>query len=153
MTYVVQSDLEDRLTSEVVRQILDDDVDEVVDTSVLARVIEDAESYVESFLRGVYSLTVLRAQGTSCPTEVKRIVLDIATAYMWQRHPEYVRADGESILRRVRAELMDIRKGITRLNIEDSPEPAANQGGVAQSGDPLDTEVKDKYFLDGIGDF
>lgn len=128
-------------------------MDEEADADVVARVIEDAESYVESFLRGVYNLDTLRAQGTSCPTEVKRLCLDVATAYIWQRHPEYVRADGEAILRRVRNELTDLRKGITRLNVTSAPEPAENQGGIVESGDPDDTEIKDKFFVDGLGDF
>jgi phage gp36-like protein len=145
--YITLSDLEDRITETVVRQILDDNVDGTPDANPLARVIEDAESYVEGFLRGNYSLTTLRALGTSAPNEVKRLCLDIAVAHLYDRHPEYIRADGMKLMERARRDLIDLRKGVTRLDVVGSPEPAANEGGVMLSGDPEDpTPVPPKFF-------
>jgi len=153
-TYITQADLENRLTKEVVLQILDDESDQgnTFDDNV-ARVIADAESYVEGFLRGNYDLAAIRALGTGAPNEVIRLCLDVATSYMWERHPEYVRADGNELLKRARLELVDLRKGVTRLDIVDTPEPPANQGGMTQSGDPDDTDPHDPFFLRGLGDF
>ncbi len=147
MTYIVQADIENRLGVEIVKDILDDDHDGTVDAAVVAQVIQDAEAYVEGFLRGIYDLDVLRAQGTDCPTEIKRLCLDVATAYLWDRHPEYVRADGAKLRKQTREELMDLRKGVTRLNVVAAPEPAANQGGVTRSGDPDDADVPDPVFI------
>ncbi|MBU1028535.1 MAG: DUF1320 domain-containing protein, partial [Nanoarchaeota archaeon] len=80
MTYIVQADIENRISAEVARQILDDNLDGTVDANPLARVIADAESYVEGFLRTVYDLTVIRALGTGAPNEIKRLCLDVAVA-------------------------------------------------------------------------
>jgi phage gp36-like protein len=153
VTYIVQADIEARLTAEVVRRVLDDDRDLTPDAANLDRVISDAESYVEGFLRGTYDLTALRAMGTGCPNEVKRLCLDVATAMMWERHPEYIRADGESLLARAREDLRDLRMGITRLDVTGTPENAANQGGIVESGDPDDTEPPDAVFMNGLGNW
>lgn len=134
-TYITQTDLEARLSEATVRDILDDDADGYVDDDPLERVIADAESYVEGFLRVAYDLETIRALGTDVPNEVKRLCLDIATAYLWERHPEYVRADGDKLLMRARLELVDLRRGLTRLDIEGAPEPPANRGGETRSGD------------------
>jgi phage gp36-like protein len=144
--YITLSELEDRITETVVRQILDDNVDGTPDANPLARVIEDAESYVEGFLRGNYSLTVLRNLGTAAPNEVKRLCLDVAVSHLYDRHPEYIRADGRRLLERARRDLIDLRKGVTRLDVVGSPEPAANQGGVMLSGDPEEPEPVPKFF-------
>lgn len=146
--YITLSDLEDRITQAVVTQILDDNVDGTPDENPLLRVIADSESYVEGFLRGNYDLTVIRALGTSAPNEVKRLCLDVAVAYLYDRHPEYIRADGMKLMESARRDLLELRKGITRLDVVGSPEPAANQGGVVRSGDPDEIAPVDKFFND-----
>jgi len=156
VTYIVQSDLEDRIGAESVRQILDDDVDGTPDATPLARVIADAESYVEGFLRVAYDLAAIRALGVAAPNEVKRLCLDVAVAYLWDRHPEYVRADGDKLLDRARQDLVDLRRGLTRLDIVGAPEPPANRGGDVRSGDPDDTEPDDNVIFNkptGFGVF
>jgi phage gp36-like protein len=146
--YITLSDLEDRITQAVVTQILDDNVDGTPDENPLLRVIADAESYVEGFLRGNYDITVIRALGRSAPNEVKRLCLDVAVAYLYDRHPEYIRADGMKLMESARRDLLELRKGITRLDVVGSPEPAANQGGVVRSGDPDEIAPVDKFFND-----
>jgi phage gp36-like protein len=148
MTYVVQTDLEDRISSDVVRQILDDNADGAADVNPMTRVIADAEGYVEGFLTPVYDLTALRALGTGAPSELKRLVLDVAECYLARRHPEYIRAEWIKKLEVTRQELLDIRKGVTRLNIATAPEPAANVGGVVRSGCADDTDVREPVFRD-----
>jgi phage gp36-like protein len=146
--YITLSDLEDRITQAVLTQILDDNVDGTPDENPLLRVIADAESYVEGFLRGNYDITVIRALGRSAPNEVKRLCLDVAVAYLYDRHPEYIRADGMKLMESARRDLLELRKGITRLDVVGSPEPAANQGGVVRSGDPDEIAPVDKFFND-----
>lgn len=154
-TYIDQGDLEDRIGSEAVVAIADDNEDGTVDTSdtSIARIIKDAEGYVEGFLAPIYSLTALRALGASAPNEVLRLCLDVAEAYAIRRHPEYIRGDWKSKLEFARRDLVDIRTQRTQLDITTSPEPAANTGGVVRSGDPDDTDPADKVFLDGMGIF
>lgn len=146
--YITLSDIEDRITQTVVRQILDDNVDGTPDENPLLRVIADSESYVEGFLRGNYDIAAIRLLGTSVPNEVKRLCLDIAVSFLYDRHPEYIRADGAKLLEVARRDLIDLRKGVTRLDVVGSPEPAANQGGVVRSGDPINPDPAPKFFND-----
>jgi len=149
VTYIVQADLENRLTARVVRQILDDDIDGSPDAGPLAQVIADAEAYCEGFVRGNYDIAALQALGVGAPTEFKRLCLDVAAAFLVERHPEYIRADGDDMIERARRDLMDLRNGVTRMNVVGSPENAANQGGIVRTGDPDDpTPDRDKVFLD-----
>jgi phage gp36-like protein len=153
--YIVIGDLNDKISATVVRQILDDDLDGTADPTPVARAIADAESYVEGFLRVAYDLTAIRALGTNVPNEIKRLCLDVCVAFLWERHPEYVRADGAKMLVRVRQELIDLRRGLRRLDIVGTPEPPANRGGVTLSGDEDDPEPRAPFFLDpgSMGDF
>lgn len=148
MTYIVQADLEARISAEAVRQILDDDLDGTPDANALTRVISDAESYVESFLRGNYDLTYIRSLGVNVPNEIKRLCLDVATSYLWERFPEYVRADGYKLMSRAKSDLMELRESDRRLDTVDRPEPPANQRHVVNTGDPNNPQIEGKFFLD-----
>ena len=150
-TYITRADVESRVSEQVLREICDDNVDGQFKVQI-DQAIADAESYVESFLNGNYDLTAIRAMGhagtNDLPNEVKRLVLDVVTAYLWDRFPEYIRADGRRMRQDTRAELMDLRKGRTKLDITTSPEPAANQGGPTRSGDPDDPDPSERFFND-----
>ena len=148
MTYIVQSDIEARISAAVVLQILDDDLDGSADTTAVAMAISDAESYVEGFLRGNYDLTAMRALGTNAPHEVKRLCLDVAISYLWERHPEYVRADGMKMRANARRDLIDLRESVTRLDIVSTPEPAANQGGSVYTDNPT-TSTEENHVFNG----
>lgn len=149
--YIVQADLEDRVSAQVLREITDDDVDETPDATVLARVIADAESTVESFLRKVYNLQALRdlagADIDDVPNEIKRLCLDLAVAYLWDRFPEYVRADGRRMRQDALDELRDLARGLRRLDDIDTVEPTAQVTVQARSGDPDDPDPADKFFM------
>jgi len=153
VAYIVQADIEARVSAQVLRQCLDDNNDATADVANVARLIADAESYVEGFLRKEYDLTAIRALGVACPNEIKRLCLDVATAYLVDRWPDYVRVDGTKLMDRARRDLMDLSAGKTRLDVVGSPEPAANNGGVVRSGNPDDTEVVPHIFIDSMGDF
>lgn len=148
MPYWDQQDLEARISPETVRQIFDDDYNGNVDGSAIARLQADSDSYVDGFLRGIYTLPL-----TVVPNEVKRLSLDVAVAYAVDRWPDYVRVDGEKLRERARGDLMDLRNGKTRLDVVGTPEPGANEGGTVLSGDPDDPTPRDKFFIDGTGDF
>ena len=151
MAYVVQADIEARVSAAVVRQILDDDASGAADAANVNRVIADAESYVEGFLRGIYDIAALRVQGTGAPNEVKRLCLDVAVSYLYERWPEYIRGNWQELRERARMELKDLRNGVTRLDVVGAPEPARNQGGVVRSGDPDSPTPVAKVFLDRDG--
>lgn len=155
MAYWELSDLEDRLSAEVVLQILDDDNDGVVDVTPLERLQSDADAYVEGYLRGIYDLAVLRADP---PEQVKRLSLDCAAMRLARRHKEYVRHDWKQLKEDLDEELMLLRKGLVRLDVVGSPEPGANQGGSlvapGESGGVLTTGPL--LFFNGpcgMGDF
>lgn len=148
--YTTQEELEARVSAAVVRLILDDNNDGTADSDPIKSVIRDAESYAEGFLRGVYTLPI-----TPVPTELKRICLDVAVAYLALRHPEALRLfDGNRMLETARQELKDLRNGVTRLNVETAPEPAANHGGHVASAD-AEAEVPfsapAKFWVSGDG--
>jgi phage gp36-like protein len=146
--YVLKEDLERRLSVEVVKQIFDDENSGVADADPIEQIILDAESVVNGYLRGTYTLPI-----TSPPRVLKTISLDLAHALAHERHPEYVRASGKEQRERAMGMLRAIRKGEMRLDVEGSPEPGSNHGGAVETGNPYDPIVKPKIFADGTGDF
>lgn len=140
--YITQADIEARVSADVFRRCYDDDNNATADAAPVAGLIADAEGYVEGFLRGVYSLATVRA---APPHEVKRYCLDVAVAYMRERFPSLVRVDGASIFERVTRELTELRTQPRRLDVDGSPEPGANQGGVIYPG--VDTDIQDEPRL------
>lgn len=150
LPYWSLSDLESRISAEVVRQVLDDNNDGFADETSISRLQADSDSFVEGYLRGIYDLATVR---TTTPNQVKRLSLDYAVAQMAKRHPEYVRREFRPLEDAVRAELCEIRSGRVRLDVDSTPEPAANQGGDVWDGGDDATEPAVKFFTGGLGDF
>lgn len=151
MPYWAQTDLEDRLSAEVVIQIFDDDRDGEADEGPIERLQLDSDSFVEGYLRGVYDLDAVREDP---PNQVVRLSLDYAVAQCAKRRPEYVRRDFKPLEDAVKAELTEIRNGKVRLDVVGTPEPAANHGGAVVGGLDSDGEVV-RFFTGtgGLGDF
>ena len=147
--YIVQADLEQRISAERLKQIYDDNNDGTVDTDPIARLCKDASAKVAGYLRGVYDLAVIAADP---PEEVIRLTLDVAVAYAAQRHPEYVKRDWEKLMRAAESDLMRLRKGETRLDVVSTPEPAANEGGSVVST-TVDADGQPGRIFDDMGDF
>lgn len=147
--FIAQADVEDRLSETKVRRFLDDDNDGDPDTSVLNRLIEDAESKVKSYLGPVHTVSAVVA---AAPKEVKRLTLDVFTALAAQRHPEFARADWESLMKAAERDLKMLRDGYTNLGVDGAPEPAANQGAFFSSGDINDPDPRPRFFTN-FGDF
>lgn len=151
-TYLVEVDLSRRLTSEVMVQAFDDDEDGDADEDIVNDFIADAEDEVETRIAKVYGeagLTTLRAQGVSCPRTVKRLALNIFEVLMGHRHPEYIRGKWEARRERCDKDLDDLAARVTELaDVTGTIEPAVQEGGYVRSGDPDDTDLNEKLFVD-----
>lgn len=150
--YITQSDLENRISANVVRRIFDDDGDGTADAAAITRILADASAKVAGYLRTMYTLADIEA---STPEEVKRITLDVAVAYLTIRNPEYFRGDGAGLLKIAVDELKALRTGESRLDVEGSPEPAENAGGLVEEGDPslYQPDTFKPTFGWGFGDY
>lgn len=131
--YIAKADIEQRLSAPVVKRIYDDDNDGTADADPVNRLCKDASARVAGFLRGIYSLDAVAA---APPEEVIRLTLDVAEALAAKRFPRAVMRDWMPLWKVATDELKDLRNGVTRLDVEGSPEPAANQGGEVASGNP-----------------
>jgi hypothetical protein len=149
--YVAEADLVDRIGEQAVLDLLDYDRDGVADPDKVLRLLLDAVSYVESFLRPVYDLDLLRRMAPP-PNEVVRLALDRAEAELYCRHPEFARFDGYRAKERCDAELEKLRFGKRRLDVVGPPEPAANQGGTTGRFDSQQKPRTPRVF-DKLGDF
>lgn len=145
--YFTQADLEKRLSTDTVNAIYDDANAGSASAAPIAALIADSSSKVDSYLRGIYPLPL-----TVVPNEVKRLALDVAVAYAAQRHSEYVRRDWKTLMEQVERDLKSLRRGETRLDIQTTPEPAANEGGFVQNGTAADPATPFKMF-ENMGDF
>lgn len=148
------TDLADRLSQPVLVDVFDDDNDGTPDTGPILRVLLDAQSYVEGALRHVYDLSTLRGVDP-WPNEVVRLILDRAEGRVYMRHPEHAKFDAGRLLDRVDKELENlVNRGKRRLDVDGSPEPAANQGGTTSSSvtDP-DFPDPPKQFFSNFGFF
>lgn len=110
---ISQKDLEDRVSRQLVRAGLDDNNDGFSDAGPVNRILVDASSYVMGAIGGAYDFPI----GSPYPNELQRIALDVACAYLSIRHPEMVRFDGQAMLLQARAELKDLKNGVTQLDI------------------------------------
>jgi hypothetical protein len=84
-----------------------------------------------------------------------RLILDRAAATIAVRHPEFVRFDGSKAIDQNRKELMDLSTGLPSLDVDGSPEPAANQVGDVYSmvNDPNYPDPPAPIFGGSMGDF
>lgn len=135
--YITQSDLEAALPPQTLVQLTDDDGDGVADSYVVSSIIEDAEAEVDGYLVGQYptELGVDRLVKLSCK--------EIAMAFLFRRHPEYVRSYGEreradSLYKRALERLDRIQnaeQSLPDIVNEDGIRPK-NVGGIVSAGGP-----------------
>jgi hypothetical protein len=149
--YVDQSQVENRLSSAVVRRIADDNNDGASDSGPVNELIDSAEAMFEGAVRDVYTLTALRASGSF---RARQIVLDLVQALAAKRFPRAMGREWEPLMQDARTQLRDLREGRSALDVVGSPEPAANKGGEILTGSVEDgAEPLDPTFLGGFGDF
>ncbi|NIV29196.1 MAG: hypothetical protein GWN58_06705, partial [Anaerolineae bacterium] len=157
--YIVHADVVARLSAREVKDIYDDGHDGGWKNNLDAA-IKDAESTVEDSIQKTYGfsgLEALRAMGTDCPHSVKRLALDELQWRMGRRHPGYTNAAlWAQWHETIKAELAELRLRDVELTANDDGEglePAVNEGGIVESGDPDDPEPQVKVFADGMGFF
>jgi hypothetical protein len=148
--FFTDEQLFDRLSYAKAIDGLDDNNDGVPDGAAVRQIGADATSYIKGWLRPIYP--GLAAIEANPPGEVTRLALDAAYAYAVQRHPEVWRGDSKELFKSLRVELLDLRKGVTALDVETAPEPAANVGGEVISPDPY-LPIPDPVFTRGTGFF
>lgn len=153
MAIVTPAEFEARVGVNNVRAILDDDNDGSADANSIVRLLDDASSKVLGYaLAAGYDRTALLANP---PNELKRLVLDAAEALAAKRHPEIVRRDWRPLDEANIAELMNLRKGATRLDpvVPAGIEPPATRVvSVKVGGNVEPDDLPDRVF-DDMGDF
>lgn len=154
--YLTDANVAARITWQTISDVFDDERDGNWQGN-LEEFKLDAESEVEQSIAKTYGeagFAWLRAQGTSCPRACKRIALDVFEWRMGTRHPSYTNAAAWQKKRdKADADLKMLRLRDVELDTIGEPEPAQNEGGIVESGDPDDIEPKPKMFVDGMGDF
>jgi len=152
--YITQQDLEDRVSARVLREVLDDENVGLASADSVTRILKDASAKVAGYLRGTYDLTTV---ASVLPEEVVRLTLDVAVAYLAQRHPEVMRVDWTPLMEQADKELKALRRGDTRLDIEGPPEPPANTGGAVgegtEPGGVIAYDATRTTFQDGFSDY
>lgn len=150
---LIVNDLKDRLSSDVVEAILDDNNDGTPDTNPLYRLFADAVSFVEGVAGGHYNLTVLRNVSPT-PNEMVRLILDAAEWMAAKRAPEVLRGHDWMKLREInRQDITDWAKGQRRLDTDTTPEPALTQGGKTVSEIGVTPNASPPKVFDDMGDY
>lgn len=158
--YLDLADLQSRAGTDTVRAVFDDVGDVALDdtTPGVVAIIRDACAYVDGFLRVKYDIDAIHnLAALSMPNEIKRLSLDVAFAYMIQRHPKYFRGrEWRDLFEAARRDLESLAKGKTRLDIVGSPEPQAGLSVEFIQTEDVDSEgtvLADPRRFTDMGDF
>jgi hypothetical protein len=146
---ITREQLEARVSKTVLDRVLDDSGSGEADNDAVQQLLFDASSKVRGKIGPIVNLNELDPATAS---EVVRISLDVATAYLALRHPELLRRDGFKILELAEKELCDIRLGKADFGTESGPE-LQNHGVPVVTGNPDNPNCFPKRFSDGWGDF
>jgi phage gp36-like protein len=134
--YITDADVIAAIGETPLIAVSDDDNDGAPDPAVLAYAIESAEAEVESYLLGFYTFPL------TDPTDrlVRLSALDFAVAFLFERHPEYVRNRdskmGEIRYARAKERMYRIQQARQRLPDESQVAKPKNLGGIITSPDP-----------------
>ncbi len=151
--WLTQTDLEDRIGSELVRRLYDDDKDGVPDPGPVDRVLRDACSFVAGGLGPHYTVALLTTMAT-VPEEIVRVSLDVAEAYAAKRYPRVVKRDWIPLMNEARLDIKQIRTGAANLGVTGSPEPSElAQGNAYINGEDDPDNYPDTFFKTGFGSF
>jgi len=150
MPLVTRTQLENAMGAGVVRQIFDDENVGAPNEAAIAQLVAEVEGYLYSALQPLYPDSI-PFDDAEIPPVVFTMALDLAQAYARDRHPEYVRADGEALRKRVDATLDKIRSGAISLDSKTLPN-AHNAQVLYSSGMAAERALSPRYF-DNMGDF
>lgn len=134
--YIVDADLLAAIGEDPLNATADDDNDGTPDPTVLAQIIESAEAEVDSYLIGFYTFPL------TAPTDglVRLSALDFAVAFLFERHPEYVRnrdnKQGEARYTRAKERMYRIQQARQRLPEESQIQTPKNVGGLYTNTGP-----------------
>lgn len=145
-----RAELEARVSPTVLARCLDDSGQGDADQDAFTVLRDDCTTWVRGKLGPVFQLATLNADTAG---DVKRIAMDVARAYLCERHPEMMRQDAAKIFERCAKDIKAIRLGESSLGTEAPPEPAANHGARVTSGNPDDPDCIPRRFSDNWGDF
>ncbi len=123
MPYCTLDDLKDQIPEANIIQLTDDEGLGVVNQSRVDKAISVADSVIDGYLRGRYSLPL-----STVPELIKTIAIDIAVYKLYERRLELEMPEAMSNRYKNAIKLLDqIQKGLIKLGIE-SPETGPGQG-------------------------
>jgi hypothetical protein len=154
--FIVQKDLENALSPAVVLALFDDQSVGTASATAIAEVIDSAEAEVRSYLVNPFG-TPLPAAAFTDPL-LRLACIDFAIVFAYERHPEYVRSQGEtgkleSRWKRAKERMERIQAAMQRPATLDPSTKPSNVGGQVRSGDPKSPTPPAKSFANGTGDF
>jgi len=123
MTYASQQDLIDRFSQDEILQLADRNNDGVIDATVVARALSDADSKINAYLESVYSLPLV-----TVPPVLVSLAADMARYLLYDTRPnDQVRLRYTDAL----AFLDGVATGKRSLGIDANNQPEAVAGGVS----------------------
>ena len=126
MGYITQTDLENRFGSDELLALADRDGDDVIDATVIAQAIQDAESVIDSYVARRYDLPL-----STVPPILVSIACDLARFNLYTDDPlEAVKNRRDDAVRYLR----DIADGRIELQGQSVEEPAASDDGLQVIG-------------------
>lgn len=123
MGYCTLDDLKDQIPETNIIQLTDDEGLGVVNQSRVDKAITTADSVIDGYLRGRYTLPL-----STVPELVKTIAIDITVYKLYERRLELEMPEAMSNRYKNATKLLDqIQKGLVKLGIE-SPDTGPGQG-------------------------
>lgn len=118
MAYCTESDIEQRLPTTMLAQLTDDSAGSSVDSAIVTRAIADADSEINTYLRGKHSVPL-----STVPDSVRRWSVILSIWYLYARRidvavPDTLNADYNRVL----SQLKDVRDN--KIMIDDSTSDA-----------------------------
>lgn len=151
MATVLPADLSLAIPAATVVEIFDDDGDGVADTDVIEHFLDTAESLVLSGVEQIYSDAQIEEMQANPPALYKTLIIWYAVGLAYDRHPEYVRANGNTWIERAHELLGKVRKGELGFYRVGLASPI-NERAVFRSGIVDLDEPPQKIFSD-MGDY
>lgn len=145
-----RDELEARVSPILLNRCLNDSGQGVADERAFQVLLDDCTSWCRGKIGPVFDLGTLSEASAG---DLKRIAMDVARAYLCERHPEVMRQDAAKIFERCAKDIKAIRMGEASLGTEAPPEPAANHGARITSGNPDQPGCVPRRFSDNWGDF
>ena len=144
--FVDVDDLKNRIGSERVVQLLDDDGDGVEDTAPRDLVIARGNAAVEArlYAKGFTADDLTALSGDPL---IRELATEVTLGYLGERRPEWLNANGEgpfdALRKRALAELADVARTVLRIPSEATTGRKTKRvGGSLSTADPVFTFAK-----------